>query len=526
MLSGCATPRGGEAAHGRASPLNPRQRGPLDLRQPSPLNLRVDCANSAVVGLRWDPAPRPSLLKFWQRRHPAVYQLSRDGVAIATTTETTYSDSSVAGATSYRYSLERIDASGETTTEAVSAAIPPQGPTADPPYCNSHVLSLEDVDWADGYHESNGSDLWHVTWGADGDAYAFFGDGGGIGGDNSRGRTSFGIAALPAPPPRTATTAYNLYGGFEARHPALIDGKAGSLIAVGSDFYVLGGIYTRSDLDAVCGDCTGAPKTHRSGSPSRLQLAVSRRNAYSWRAEDWSFCRGDLPLSDPAAGALCPSSFVNYGRGNSGAPGGYVYILGGFNSASYWTNQPNTGPARTYLVRVSPTRMLEREAYEYFAGLDTRGKPTWSHDLKRLQPIFTDANPTRSGCGGVCDMTSVLSQVVYDAPLKRYIGVAQGGSLAQSSFYEAPELWGPWSVISYNNIDPSSGAGGWGNLGLAAGESLGVNIVNAWTSPDGLALWLAYSSNGKAPPGALFPPAGSALDSLNLVRMRLRHAPD
>jgi hypothetical protein len=119
-------------------------------------------------------------------------------------------------------------------------------------------------------------------------------------------------------------------------------------------------------------------------------------------------------------------------------------------------------------------------------------------------------------------MTSTLEEAVYDAPLERYIGVAQGDYLAQTSFYEAPHPWGPWTTITYNNIDAATGSGGWGNLGTAAGGSLGVHAINAWTSDNGQTLWMVFSSDGTAPPGALFPPPGSKLDAFHLLRVDLQ----
>jgi hypothetical protein len=270
-----------------------------------------------------------------------------------------------------------------------------------------------------------------------------------------------------------------------------------------------------------------------------VQLGFSKGNAYSWHAAPWAFCSSGREAADRA---FCPVGFVNYGRGNRGAPDDQVYLLGVANSPEWW--EGDDGPeilaeqgrsaaaavadtktidssARTYLARVAKRHVLQREAYRYFAGLDDNGKPIWSDDPKRMQAIFTDRNPNQPGCDRQCYMASPLEGAVYDHGIRRYIATAQGPYIGQTSFYDAPHLWGPWTTISYNNIAPLTGTGGWANLGTAGGGSLGVHIVNAWTSPDGLSLWLTYSSDGKAPADALFPPAGTMLDSFNLVSARL-----
>jgi hypothetical protein len=367
--------------------------------------------------------------------------------------------------------------------------------------------------------------------------YAFFGDGGGFGGDNRRGRASFGVAILPASPPFNAATGKNIYGGYQTSHPSNLDGKAGSIIAAGHDFYSLGGLYDVHELRGV--------KGHRSGAPARVQLGYSKGNAYSWHAAAWAFCSND---GSTPPGSFCPVGFVNYGRGNAGAPDERVYLLGRAHSAGWWADDgpevaaerqqtrtdtdTNTAAtptaadtsAATYLARVSRRHVLQHEAYQYFAGLDSNGQPIWSADQKRMQPIFTDRNPSRPGCGGRCDMASLLESAVYDFGVSRYIATAQGAYVGQTSFYDAAHLWGPWTTISYNNIEPQTASGGWANLGMAGGGSLGVHIVNAWTSADGLSLWFTYSSDGKAPAGALFPPGGTMLDSFNLVRAQLTPA--
>lgn len=413
-------------------------------------------------------------------------------------------------------------------------------PGAKAPYPKSKHIVAMSWDWASGYNDPNGSDLWPVTWGQDGNVYTFFGDGGGFGGDNHRGRVSFGVAMMSGPPPPKPGSLRNVYGGYNSSHPSSLDGKAGTIIAVGSDFYTLGGLYSEAELSGISG--------HKSGAPKRIQLAYSQGNAWSWRAAPWIFCSADMPH-----GIFCPTGFVNFGPGNAGAPDDCVYMLGIANSAGYWDEeegaevvaeqmrsgqqqaaaskqavakkQPDTDAndagAVTYLARVSNGQVLQRDAYRYFAGLDPDGRPIWSSDEKQMRPIFTDRNTSRPGCGGRCNMTIPLNDVTYDPGIQRYIATAQGDSIGQTSFYDAPHLWGPWTTISYNNIDAKTGTGGWANLGTAGGGSLGLHVVNAWTSPDGLTLWMTYSSDGTAPPGASFPPAGTAMDSFNLVSVRL-----
>ena len=490
-------------------------------------SLYAECASAVVVGLRWDPpaGARPG-------RHPTRYTIIRNGSPLGTTLETNFADTTVAASTAYSYSVSASLATGETlSTGTAEVSTPAASPTADAPYCNSRYIEAIDWDWQGAHTEPNGSDLWPVTWGKDGNVYTFFGDGGGFGGDNQRGRVSFGIAMMTAPPPLAIATARNIYGGYHSSHPATLDGKASSIIAVGNDFYTLGGLYDTTELRGVSG--------HKSGAPKRVQLGYSKGNAWSWHAAAWQFCSND---EQTAAGAFCPVGFINFGRGNAGAPEDHVYLVGIANSPEWWEGDdgpevmaerqqaaavgaPRTAPveppANTYLARVSKRHVLQHDAYRYFAGLDSGGHPIWSADQKQMQPIFTDRNPSRPGCGDRCIMASPLEGAVYDAGIQRYIATAQGPYIGQTSFYDAPHPWGPWTTISYNNIDPRTGTGGWANLGIAGGGSLGVHVINAWTSPDGLSLWQTYSSDGKAPPGASFPPTGTMLDSFNLVSARL-----
>jgi hypothetical protein len=469
-----------------------------------PIGVRIECATAAVVGLRWSAADASK---------SARYEILRNGASIGKTADLSFDDASVSASQNYSYVISAFDAQGNRAASApVDVSTPPESGRAEAPYCASSLIRSMTWDWAGGYRAAEGSDLWPVTWGQDGNVYTFFGDGGGFGGDDHRGRTSFGIAMLTARPPLNPAAEINLYGGYLPRYPSHLSGKARALIAVGSNFYAIAGLYRSSDAKS------SAPQPI-SGSPEHVEMVYSPHDAHSWRDSGWTFCSSDTGAAFAGDGAFCPSGFINFGAGNAGARDRYVYLMGTSPASDRAAGMETA--ARTYLARVARTRILQRDAYRYFAGLDSGLKPVWSADPARMQPIFTDRSAQRPGCGGQCSMSSNLEEAVYDAPLQRFIGVAQGNLLAQTSFYESVNPWGPWATISYHNIDAADGSGGWGNLGSAAGESLGVHPVNAWTSADGRTLWMVYSSDGRAGPDALFPPPGTKLDAFHLLRVEL-----
>jgi len=343
----------------------------------------------------------------------------RDGAPIATTTGTSFADTTVAESTHYSYSVAAVPRSGApasliASTEVNTAAA---SPTGDAPYCRSRNIESMSWDWAGGHTEPNGSDLWPVTWGTDGGVYTFFGDGGGFGGSNERGRTSFGVAVMTSPPPLRPDSVSNLYGGYNSMHPSTLQGKGGAIIAVGSDFYTLGGVFTASEAK------NSGKSFPVSGSPQRRQIGYSKGDAHSWQATSWYFCSDE---DGRLKGNFCPMGFINFGPGNSGAPGGFVYLLGTDNTLAYWSAEAPQASAATYLARVPAKHVLEREAYQYFAGLDTQGGPLWSDDQRQMRAIFVDRNGSRPGCHGTCNMTSVLQEAVYIRALGRYIGTAQG----------------------------------------------------------------------------------------------------
>jgi hypothetical protein len=180
------------------------------------------------------------------------------------------------------------------------------------------------------------------------------------------------------------------------------------------------------------------------------------------------------------------------------------------------------------MSRVPSGSILTQSAYQYYAGLDLNGAPIWTTDVTRMQPIFSDRNANKTDSHGVAwVMASGLDQPVYNPVLGRYIAPASSGPLGQTSFYDAPNPWGPWTVMSYNNFNVASEdsnnkpTGGWGNFG-AASNGLGLNGVAAWTSADGKTVYFTFSGTGNASTASSFTfLQGKNLDAFSYISATL-----
>jgi hypothetical protein len=463
-------------------------------------SLKAVCATAVVVGLEWSPV-----------RFATSYGIARNGTQIATTALTAYSDQTVTATTTYTYTLSAFGWGGNNlSTQSISVSTAEATLNGDAAYCPSSVITSMTWNWSTGFNQQNGSDLWSITWGGDGDIYTFFGDGGGFFGSNSLGRASFGVAEIKgsAPPPNTipvidSSDALNIYGGYNTSHPSTINGKVNDIIAVGRDFYALGGIY-QPGIDP------GGP----SGAPNHFEIVYSKGNAYSWQSNysSWIFCSDQTSPS-----GFCPIAFVNSGRGNESPFDRYVYLLGS-TEENFIGNGGSC--ACTYLARVPHDQLLTKASYQVYAGEDQWGNPIWNSDWTAMQPIFIDNGPRPMPIG----------KMVYNSALGRFIAMGQGGSVNQAAFYDAPNPWGPWTTIAYypSNLDHS---GGWGNLGDSTfkgghGDALGINFINKWTSFDGRTMWATFSSDKTAGAYADLPSlAGLDMDSFSLVSVTLTLAP-
>ena len=280
-----------------------------------------------------------------------------------------------------------------------------------------------------------GGDIWPVTAAAGGQPYTAWGDG-----TVGCGRyVSYGTATLPAAPaavPRTIGC-----GPAGSGHD-----KIGSLLATGRALYAIA--YLQSS--------------------KRLAIWRSGDGGRSWFKPSWTF---------PDSGLL-PDTFVQYGAGNAGAPGGYAYLT---------AVRPRPAlPRAIYLMRAPVGGLEDPGAYRYLAG-----GGTWTADPARARPVFADPRGVN---------TPVMA---YDRGLHVFLLTAgHGNGAGQLGVFEAPTPEGPWRTIAYEER--------W--LGMGAGPFLGLGFPTRWTSADGRTLWAVFNGG-----------AGSRYhDRLNIMQAVLR----
>ena len=336
----------------------------------------------------------------------------------------------------------------------------------EPPYPPSRTLKGITWHWDIYQTAAIGSDLWPVTWGPDGHLYLAWGDGGGFGGTDSDGRVSMGFARIEGGP--EDFRGFNVNGGKNPEHPASFP-KKGKTAALLFDRGIL---YASINLqDGVWPDVNHV-------------LAWSTNKGATWAKSDWLFPKG--------VGHFQPGRFLNFGKDGAGVPAslaGYIYLYGVKQTAQ------REASGNVYLARVPREKIRERDAFEFFSGLDTNGQASWNREFTRTSPIFSDANGVAPG------------GMVYDPGLGCFLLTSFHTGPGQLGIFEARQPWGPWSTVAYYAH--------WGGMG-AEGEGLTCEFPQKWMSADGLTLWSVFSVYGGGAKQGI-----KAHDRFNLIKITL-----
>ncbi len=147
--------------------------------------------------------------------------------------------------------------------------------------------------------------------------------------------------------------------------------------------------------------------------------------------------------SGSAAIKMGTPHFVDFGRDLEHSPDGYAYLVGhgtyNPDGIANWCGGDAVSMAR---VRPSPQTINVPDAWEFFAGHDERGRPTWTKDFSRIAPLISW--PGGAGC----------VNITYQPALKKYFGFLCGGwADGDSGCYnlwvvESDSLTGPWFTVA------------------------------------------------------------------------------
>ena len=298
------------------------------------------------------------------------------------------------------------------------------------PYPVSPVVESLSVDPNRTSIGTNG-DNWPITWADDGDLYTVYCDGVGFGST----RHSMGHARILGDPPNvTGRNIPSPTGEWQGDGPK--GRKACGMVMVNGVLYM----WVRNRFT----DGTGSI------------LAWSSDHSKTWTWAPWEFPDIGYPV------------WLNFGRNYAGARDTYLYFYSPNSKSAY------TITDEIILGRVPKSQVTTRSTYTFFSGLDGSGNPTWTSDFARRKPVFN--NPGRCYRPGV----------VYNPAIGRYL-LAMMTKIGHLSVFDAPEPWGPWTTVYYND-------------GFTPNETpFAPHMPGKWISADGKTFTLIYSCYPKGP---------------------------
>jgi CubicO group peptidase (beta-lactamase class C family) len=283
--------------------------------------------------------------------------------------------------------------------------------------------------------KAKGSDNWPLTWADDGHQYTAYGDGWGFEPFVPK-KLGLGFARVEGDPADfrgvniPAPTGEQLGDGAKSK-------KASGILCVEGVLY----LWTRNAGNA--------------------QLAWSKDHGKTWEWADWKWTT-----------SFGYPTFLNFGKDYAGARDEWVYVYSPDAEDAY---QPAD---RMVLARVPKGKITERSAYEFFKGLDDKGRPLWSTGVADRGAVFSHK--------GRC----YRSGITYNAGLKRYLWVqilpGTQGKKADTRFeggfavYDALEPWGPWTTVYFTE-----------KWDVGPGET--ASFPTKWMSADGKTLYLVFS---------------------------------
>ncbi len=301
-------------------------------------------------------------------------------------------------------------------------------------------------------------DLWPSCWADDDNLYAANGDGKGFDLNGSRGDVVVNRISGP------------------------IDNLTGVALAKGNQVGTIWGPnkqdYNRKPTGMLCVNGTlylaiqnlnktrnPSGKSHEDAPSASISKSTDHGMTWTWNTREPMF-------SDYKFTTIF---FLDFGKNNANAIDSYIYAYGLDNN---WHMSDGTvpNPVDVYLARVTPDNVLNRTAWQFYAGTMDSRLPQWSSDIDQRVAVLHDEHRTPHG-------STVISQggVVYDKPLNRFIYSSWGGT-STFEFYEAPKPWGPWTLFLTRDFSFPITAVSYGGYA--------TTIPSKFISADGETMWV------------------------------------
>ncbi len=327
-------------------------------------------------------------------------------------------------------------------------------------------------------------DNWHMTWARDGKQYVSLCDGmgwPGIPGYNGKNYNSRAYCINGDPP----DFAFEHLPGY----PDLLSERFPN----SSRYYNFGIVA----LDDLIVQFLSTPNHHFSLDEPRfagVKLIYSPDSGKTWKNQDgapvcwepWDDRNSDNMLFFFEPGdAFSLLTVLQMGKNYEHNSDGYVYVYAPNGNTEGTMNQ-------LVLFRVRRERVLQREAYEFFAERKPDGSATWVTDINARGVVHTFPS------GWVNTQVHPYAwhpSVVYNAPLGVYMMANWGmgcspdgmwfGKPSYLGFWTAPEPWGPWTQVHEDvQWTPAN------DLGARAYQP---QIAPKWIAEDGKSFWLVWT---------------------------------
>lgn len=225
------------------------------------------------------------------------------------------------------------------------------------------------------------------------------------------------------------------------------------------------------------------------------KLIYSPDNGRTWCNQNgstpvvWEFrerrSRENMVFFNEPQDAFSLLSILQMGRNYEANRDGYVYVYAPNGNTEGTMNQ-------LVMFRVPKARILNRGAYEYFAGLRTDGSATWAKDINARGIVHTFPS---GWVNKTVHPWAWIPSVTYNAPLSLYMmanwatsPAADGywfGKPSYLGFWASPNPWGQWEQIHEESA--------WMPDNDPAARAYSPQIAPKWIAEDGKSFWLVWS---------------------------------